>query len=254
MKPLTLVLCLLLASVVHAQQTVTVDDHPDDLAKKAIDVLAGPAWERARYFAFTFAVERGGQVIASFPQRWDRFTGDYRVEGLDQRGDRFLIIMNTKSKQGKAWKNGVEATGTALAEFLDFGYKRFANDTYWLLMPLKSMDPGVKREGVGERTDSCGRTWDVVKLTFDKDSAGGLAPGDTYWMWINRDTGIVEEWDMKVEGSNPNESPTSIYFHDYKRVGNILISTRREVRGKNQSIRLDNVVITPDVPPGAFKK
>lgn len=250
MKQAALILCLFLASVAQAQQTVALDEHPDP-AQRAIDVMAGPAWEKARYFSFTFTVDRGGQIIASFPQRWDRYTGDYRVEGRDQRGDQFLIIMNTNTKQGKAWKNGVEATDTALADFLTLGYRRFINDTYWLLMPLKSMDPGVKRENVGERTDSCGRTWDVVKLTFEKV---GLTPGDTYWMWVNRDTGVVEEWDMKLEGSNPNDSPTSVYFHDYRRIANLLISTRREVRGKGQTIRLDNVAITPDVPAGAFTK
>ncbi|HKO55862.1 MAG TPA: hypothetical protein VJ276_08280, partial [Thermoanaerobaculia bacterium] len=176
-------------------------------------------------------------------------TGDYRVQGKDQKGDDFVVVMNTNTKQGKAWKNGVEATDAA--ELLTLGYRRFINDTYWLLMPLKSMDPGVKRENVGERTDSCGRTWDVVKLSFENV---GLTPGDVYWMWVNRDSGIVEEWDMKLEGSNPNDSPTSVYFHDYKRVGDVLISTRREIRGRNQNIRLDDLVVSSTVPAGAFTK
>ena len=64
----------------------------DDVARRAIDVLAGPAWEKARYFAFTFTVEREGKIVVSFPQRWDRYTGDYRVSGKDAKGDDFLVI------------------------------------------------------------------------------------------------------------------------------------------------------------------
>ena len=220
----------------------------DDVARRAIDVLAGPAWEKARYLAFTFNVEREGKIAASFPQRWDRFTGDYRVSGKNQQGEDFLVIMNVNTKQGKGWKNGKLAENPA--DLLTLGYRRFINDTYWLLMPLKSLDPGVHRESAGDRTDSCGRTWDLVKLSFDQGV--GLTPADNYWMWVNRDSGIVDEWDMKLQGSNPTDSPLEVMFHDYHRIGGLLISTRRELRGKNQVIKLDDVTVSESVPAGAF--
>src|ERR1700686_1488461 len=83
---------------------------PDDLAKHTIDVQAGKAWEKARYFAFTFDVDRGDTRVVSFPQRWDRYTGDYRVSGKDQQKRDFLVIMNVNTRQGKAWINGAPAT------------------------------------------------------------------------------------------------------------------------------------------------
>ena len=109
---------------------------PDDLAKRAIDTQAGKAWEKARYFAFTFDVDRAGTRVASFPQRWDRYTGDYRVSGKDQQRE-FLVVMNTNTKQGKAWVNGSPALDKDLQEMLALGYRRFINDTYWLLMPVE---------------------------------------------------------------------------------------------------------------------
>src|SRR5712691_7340499 len=93
----------------------------DDVARRAIDVLAGPAWEKARYLAFTFNVEREGKIAASFPQRWDRFTGDYRVSGKNQQGEDFLVIMNVNTKQGKGWKNGKLAENPA--DLLTLGYR-----------------------------------------------------------------------------------------------------------------------------------
>jgi hypothetical protein len=222
----------------------------DDVSRRAIDVLAGPAWDQARYFAFTFNVERDGKIAASFPQRWDRFTGDYRVSGKNREGQDIEVIMNLNTKQGRAWRNGEEvADATELVN--KFGYGRFINDTYWLLMGFKSFDPGVTRAYDGEKTDACGRMHDVVKFSF---ANVGLTPGDVYWMWVNRDTGLVDEWHMKLQGSKPEDEPTPVLFHDYKRFGGLLISTRREIKGRGQFIRLDDITVAPQPPAGAFTK
>jgi len=240
---------LLFVSAIPAFAQQPAAPSADDVARRAIDVLAGPAWEKARYIAFTFNVVSGGKITTSFPQRWDRFTGQYRVSGKDQQGNDFDVILNTNTKQGKAWKNGIEVNEPSIFEL---GYRRFINDTYWLLMPLKAMDPGVHREYVGERTDSCGHTWDVVKLSFDQGI--GLTPGDNYWMWVNRDTGLVDEWDMHLQNMKAEDLPLTVYFHDFKRVGGVLLSTRREIRGKSSNIELADVQVLPDVPKGAFEK
>ena len=225
----------------------------DDVARRAVDTLAGPAWEKARYIAFTFNVERDGKIAASFPQRWDRFTGDYRVTGHDQQGNDFVVVMNVNTKKGKAWQNGNEITDAAkLDEMMTRGYRRFINDTYWLLMPIKMLDPGVHRTSDGEKSDNCGHAWDIVRLSFDPGI--GLTPADVYWAWVNRDTGLVDEWDMKLTGSKPEDAPTVVKFHDFHRIGGLLLSTRREIAGKNQFIRLDDVTVSGDVPAGAFAK
>jgi hypothetical protein len=236
---------LFLAVAASAQPT----PNADDTARRALDMLAGPAWEKARYLAFTFNVEREGKLIASYPQRWDRYTGDYRVSGKNREGKDILVIMNINTKQGKAWVDGAEVADPK--EQLTFGYRRFINDTYWLLMGFKTFDPGVTREYAGEKTDAAGRVYDLVKLSF---SNVGLTPGDVYWMWVNRDTGLVDEWHMKLEGSKPEEEPSTVLFHDYRRIGGLLISTRREIKGRNQFIRLDDITIAETVPSGAFAK
>ncbi|HEY0155713.1 MAG TPA: hypothetical protein VGF28_00320 [Thermoanaerobaculia bacterium] len=220
----------------------------DSVAQRAMDVLAGPAWNDARYFAFTFNVERDGQILASWKQEWDRFTGDYAVSGKNRQGEDVRVVMNVNTKQGRGWKNGQEAADPA--ELLKLGYGRFINDTYWLLMGFKSFDPGVTREYEGEKTGACGQVHDIVKFSF-KDV--GLTPGDVYWMWVNRRTGLVDEWHMKLEGSAPADPPSVVVFQDYRRVGGLLLSVRREIRGRNQVIRLDDVVVGRDVPGGAFR-
>ena len=236
------VLSLCIVSTASAQVTA------DSAAQRAIDVLAGPAWNDARYFSFAFNVEREGKIVASYSQQWDRFTGDYRVSGKNREGEDVRVVMNVNTKQGKAWKNGQPVADPA--EPLTFGYRRFINDTYWLLMGFKSFDPGVTRTYDGEKTDACGALHDVVKLSF---ANVGLTPGDVYWMWVNRDTGLVDQWHMKLEGSKPEDAPSVVLFHDYRRFGGLLISTRREIQGRGQFIVLDDVVVSRDVPSGVFQ-
>jgi len=221
----------------------------DAVAQRAIDVLAGPAWNDARYFAFTFDVEREGKIVVSYPQRWDRFTGDYRVSGKNREGEDVLVVMNINTKEGKAWKNGQAVADPK--DLLTFGYRRFINDTYWLLMGFKSFDPGVSREYAGEKSDAGGNVYDVVQFSFDKV---GLTPGDVYWMWVNRKTGLVDQWHMKLEGSKPEDEAGVVLFHDYERFGGLQISTRREIQGKGQFILLNDIVVAKSVPKGAFSE
>jgi hypothetical protein len=241
----TAVLALLaVAAAAEGQPTA------DAVARRAIDVLAGPAWDQARYVAFTFNVERDGKIAASFPQKWDRFTGDYRVAGKNREGQDIEVIMNVNTKQGRAWRNGEEVADAS--ELVNgFGYRRFINDTFWLLMGFKAFDPGVNRAYDGEKNDACGRVYDVVRFSFENV---GLTPGDVYWMWVNRDTGLVDQWHMKLQGSKPEDAPSVVLFHDYKRFGGLLISTRREIEGRGQFIRLDDITVAPQVPAGALTK
>lgn len=238
----TLVLLIAICGAAYGQTA-------DDVARRAIDVLAGPAWEKARYFAFTFNVEREGKIAASYPQSWDRYTGDFRVSGKNREGQDILVIMNVNTKTGKAWRNGEEVADPK--EQLEFGYRRFINDTFWLLMGFKSFDPGVSRESAGEKKNDCGDVHDVVKFSFEKV---GLTPGDVYWMWVNRETGLVDQWHMKLQGSKPEDEPSVVLFHDYRRFGGLLISAKREIKGRNQFIRLDDITVSDKVPPGAFTK
>lgn len=240
---------LAIAAILSISLAFSISGQPtaDTVARRAIDMLAGPAWEDARYLAFTFNVEREGTIVASWPQRWDRFTGDYRVSGKTREGDAIDVIMNVNTKEGKAWKNGQPVADPK--DLLSLGYRRFINDTYWLLMGFKSFDPGVTREYAGEKTDAAGRVYDVVRLSF---ANVGLTPGDVYWMWVNRDSGLVDQWHMKLEGDKPEDPPSVVTFRDYRRIGNLLISTRREMA--RAVIRLDDITVAREAPQAAFAR
>jgi hypothetical protein len=227
-----------------------LDPVADVLAKRTIEAQGGAAWDKARFLSFTFVVERDGKAAASFPQQWDRVTGDYRVSGVDPAGVPFTVVFNAKTRTGRAWQKGVEVKDLpALKQLLALGYRRYNNDTYWLLMPLLMLDPGVHRSGQGERTDATGHKWGLVRLTFDP----GLEVTYVVWAWVNRESGLVDEWDMKAPGAAATDQPVEVFFHDFKRVNGVLISLRREVKGKNQTVRFDDLQILQETPKGAFE-
>src|SRR5436190_1068612 len=122
------VMMMLMSAVAAIAQPTRPAPTANELARRVVEVSGGPSWDTARYFAFTFKLNRteGGQTL-SFPQRWDRNTGDYRVSGLDPQGKKFEVIMNVQSKKGRAWVDGAEVTGEKLNEMLTVGYRRFQN-------------------------------------------------------------------------------------------------------------------------------
>ena len=252
MRKFVLILTILVASIAQAQKPAS--PNADEVARRALDVLGGgPAWENAKYVAFTFKVEREGKVISSFRQAMDRNTGTYRVSGNAEDGVPFDVVVNLPTKKGHGTYSGrrIETGADRWDDLYNIAYRRFINDMNWLLMPLEILDPRAHRTLEGQRTDSCGRTWDVLKLTWD--ASAGFTEGDTYWLWINHDTGVVEEWDTKSGASQPDEPPIQLMFRDYRRVGGLLLSARREVKGKNQVIRFDDLVVLPQAPKNAFE-
>jgi hypothetical protein len=251
MRKLVLILTILVASIAEAQKPAA--PKADEVARRALDVLGGgPAWDNAKYIAFTFKVERDGKVISSFRQAMDRNTGTYRVRGNAEDGVPFDIVVNIPTRKGKATYSGkpVSPDSVEWETVYNIALRRFINDMNWLLMPLEVFDARAHRTLDGQRTDSCGRTWDVLKLTWDPSA--GFGEGDVYWLWINHDTGVVEEWDTKSGAAAPEEAPIQLIFREYRRVGGLLLSARREVKGKNQVIRFDDLVVLPQAPKDAF--
>jgi len=238
----------LIASNVFAQKPPSADD----IAHRSVEILAGGgALEHARYFSFTFKVEKSNETM-SFAQQWDRVTGDYHVAGRRPDGIPFNATINVKSGSVHGTIQGRTVTRPEeLKKLFQFAYERYISDTFWLMMPLMMLDPPFQRAYDGPRNDSCGRSWDLLRLTVEVKP--GNPPAGTYWPWINRETGMIEEWDMKPAGMPQDQPPIEVIFHDYRRVAGLLISMRREVRNANQTVRLEDLQILPETPKGAFK-
>ncbi len=205
------------------------------------------AWDRARYFEFTFTVERDGQRGRGWSHQWDRWNGDYRLSGTRNDAD-LVVLMNVNNREagGQAWVDGQPVTGASLDSLLTFAFGRWTNDSYWLIMPFKWTDPGVQVSYQGMSTDSAGRQWEMVHLRFD---SVGLTPQNEYDAWIDPQSHLMERWShFRTADAEP-----SVYdWSDWQQFGPIRLATRKPSLGGTAAIVFENVRVETSVPSGAF--
>ena len=229
--------------------TMQLETRADTIAMYAYEALGGPnAWAALPYLRFDFASGTDTSRTLRASHLWDRMTGDYRVE-MNAGGDSmYVALFNVNTRDGDVYLNGEEVPGTSEQQMLDQAYSRFINDTYWLLMPVKMMDPGVTRTYL---PDSSTADMDVLRLSFD---GVGLTPGDQYWVYVDKNSGRVEKWAFRLQRHPPDHVPEPIQWTGYKSfetpAGTIEISERKLRDG---SITFtDNVDAPDELPEGAF--
>jgi Family of unknown function (DUF6503) len=232
---------LLLAAAAPPLAAGESDPRAVELADHLLEALGGrQAWEAVHFVRFTFAGFR--------THHWDKWTGRHRLEYSDRQGDRYLVLDDVDTRQGRAWKNGEPLAGDELAKALEDSYAAWVNDTYWLLMPYKLRDPGVNLSYAGEETVD-GKDYDKVALTFD---SVGLTPGDRYWAYINRQTGMMDRWAYILQSYPPDRPATGWLWEDWERYGGILLSSRRVSVEGGRELPLSDIAVTDTMPDSVF--
>lgn len=226
------------------------------LAMRSMEAMGGQAaFDAQRLLRFDFAVERDGKIVSSYQHWWDRATGRYRLEGKTKEGLAFRVLFNVNDRKGQAWLDGKALEGKAAEDYVNLAYERFINDTYWLLMPWKWLDPGVTLAYDGER-EVDGKAYEVALLTFD--AGVGLTSNDRYWGFVSRETGRVERWEyvLQKEDGTPGDGPPNAFLRaDWKEVGGgVTLSTRMERLGPGPKVAIVFPVcsLSAEVPDDTF--
>ncbi len=248
-----LLYCLLVALPQAAVPAPPADAKAVAVAERVLQALGGEgAWRATRFLRFDFAVEAEGKIATSRSHYWDRWTGRYRVEGRTKEGKSFLVLMNLDSREGSAWQDGKPAEGELKKELLERGYAAWVNDSYWLLMPYKLRDPGVRLALAGEARfgeAAC----DKLALSFD---AVGLTPKDRYWVFVNRKTNLVEGWEYVLQ--DQKGPPTRWAWSGWRAYAGIQLAAERVNEKDRRRILFpvldapatvaDGVFSSPDAP------
>lgn len=223
------------------------------VAQRTLTAMGGPqAFAGLRTLTFDFVVERDGKEVARYHHVWDRWDGRYRVEGTNREGKQVLTLFNVqKPGTGRSWLDGRELDGEELKKALEKGYGRFINDSYWLLMPSKMLDPGVNLASEGE-IEKDGKSFDVVRLTFG-DSVG-LTPKDTYWAYVSKESGLMERWEMVLTGQEAKDR-SAYTWTDWQDIGaGIRLALTKTAVGGGAVIRFDHVSGSTTANDAAFVK
>lgn len=207
------------ASRVHVTQDS--DARAIEIAQATVAQMGGwDNWDRTRFISYNFF---GGRK-----HYWDRHTGDIRIEGefgpRDAPKVHRVILMNVNSGAGRVWSDGQEVTAPEeLAELLQQGKSIWINDSYWVAMPYKLLDPGVTLKYAGERNMEDGRLADVLDLTF---AEVGDTPENRYEVFVARDTGLVEQWSF-FSAATDAEPRFTLPWTAWQKFGDIMLATGR---------------------------
>ena len=219
------------------------DEKSAALARKTIEAMGGEeAWDATRFVRFTFAGAR--------THHWDKHRGRHRLEGKTREGEAYLVLLDLNSKEGKAWMEGEELTGDEAAEWLERAYGVWINDTYWLAMPFKLFDPGVRLRYEGTEEIE-GTAYEKVKMTFDDV---GLTPKDTYWVYFNPKTGLVDRWAYHLQDWPAARRATAWDWSGWQAFGEIKLAPGRTMVGaEDRELPLDGIAVFESLPDSVFE-
>ena len=190
------------------------DAKAQQLAKEVWQASGGENWAKVTEVRFTFIVEQDGNQLASVEHVWNVASGTDQVKwkGKD-------VTVNLAAR-------GQDEDGKA-------AYARWVNDSYWLLAPLKILDPGVKLTYEGTK-DADGVACEALRLSF---AQVGLTPGDQYLLYIDPQTKLVRAWDYMPKADTVMHGT----WKKYETFGGLTLATEHNFGGK--IIRFANVAV-----------
>lgn len=257
MKPIAVLGCLF---VVAACSTDGEMSEPQEMALRTMEAMGGEeSLNDIRYLRFDFEVEVNGDRVYTGRHLWDRESGRYREE-WDLFGEQAQALFNLNTRSGSAYRGGEEVEGAEREEVIEQAYYNHLNDSYWLLMPWKMLDPGAHVSSLG--TDSIdGNAYDLLHVAFDEGV--GESPGDQHWLFINPETGMVEHTAYfleRFEMEEPSLDEATIWaWSDWTETGGVQFARDRRVVStvhdpfETANSRVTLVVALDDVDDSVFE-
>jgi hypothetical protein len=201
MKLITTIL-LLLAAVLPVQANPAADQ----LADRIMEASGASNWPKVERVQFTFRVVVDGQEKMAAQHDWDVVANTDRV-----------------TWSGKTVTVDLSNPGEGADEKAAF--KRWTNDAYWLLAPLKLKDPGTKLTLLGEG---------LLEISFNQV---GLTPSDRYIYEIDPETNLPKSWTFLP---NP-ETRNVASWEKYVTMGGLTLSTYHKMN--NAEIVIDDLKV-----------
>lgn len=236
------------SSALVAYELPPIETRADSIALRIMEAHGGvDTWRRIRYVRFDFGFDgQDGKRVAR-RHLWDRFENRYRVEWQAGEDSTAVVLFDTDSREGEAYVAGEPVPDSVAASMVERGYGAYINDTYWLMAPMKLLDPGVNRSYV---PDSSSAEYEVITTTYDNV---GLTPDDQFWFWMDTGTGMLARWAYLLQGRK-DQAPTMWNWRECEpfetSAGTVRLCPRKSQA--NRSIMTDNISLPADVPDDAF--
>jgi hypothetical protein len=210
-------------------------DPATQLAQRVYERAGGPSLKKVAELRFSFVVYKKTEKVMEAVHRWDLRHSRDRVTWKDRKGVERDAVVDLKTRAAKGTLDKKPPSEADAKELGEKTYARWVNDSYWLMLPLKLLDPGVHR-ALEEKREHAGKQYDILKLSFDHV---GLTPGDQYWLFIDPDTNEIARWTMQLEGEKG--PPEGNSFADYRAVGPLRLALDHVTDDGAERIALENV-------------
>ena len=181
---------------------------PDFLAQKIANRYGLNEWDQIQKLTFTFnvaAANRKEPMARSW--EWD-IAGDTVTRTVNGESHQFKLSLTEQkvSSHSEDYK----------------AHPQFINDSYWLLFPFQLVwsDPVVTVSEMPQLMPIGDAT--AYRYTAQWPAAGGYTPGDAYDLYVDADTGLIQQWAFRKGGSPDNPRPAT--WDDHQRLGPILVS------------------------------
>ncbi|SMD32439.1 hypothetical protein SAMN04488029_0784 [Reichenbachiella faecimaris] len=96
---------------------------------------------------------------------------------------------------------------------------------YWFAMFQKLLDPGLNYEHLGKKLIGT-KTYDIVTITFNSENG---KPTDTYQVYINQETSLVDQFLFTVADFNMMETPLLMQV-EYEEIDGLPIPSQRKYK------------------------
>jgi hypothetical protein len=211
------------------------------LAQKTIDAMGGmDAWKQTNAIRFNFQVESEGNPPRAVKHLWDHKNARDHVEGKTKDGKAMVAWIDLHTKQGQAWSDGKKLEGDELKKAMDWAMGRWINDTYWLMMPWKTLDDGVTLK---KEPDKDGH--EILHLSFSKV---GETPGDQYWAYINKDSGLMDRWEYTLQDGSKGDWN----WVEWQEFGKVKLAKLKKAADGKVAIRFEPLVVSDSADAAYF--
>ncbi len=210
------------------------DPKAEALAISVMDAMGGlESWEAVRYVRWTFA---GARTLT-----WDKHGQRVRI---DFPGKDRIYLLDLATDTGRVQQTGVVLTHPdTIAKYVTEGQYIFINDSYWLAMPFKMLDPGVTLKHLGEtRTLQGNEPALSIEMTFDQV---GFTPQNKYIVRIDPESKLIKEWSYYRDATDPEPSLTT-HWKDYQTYGKVKLS------GDRGRVQLTDIAVMDEVSKDFF--
>lgn len=203
------------------------------IANKVMENMGGEEnWNNVHYIQWDFGKRK---------LYWNKWTGDVRVEAPK---DGLTVLVNINTNLGKAFKNKELITDEKQTKKLvNQAKKWWINDSYWLTMPWKMLDPGVTLKYIRKDKLPDGHSADVLQMTFENV---GVTPQNKYEIYVDKKEHLIKQWSF-FSNFNDEKPKFTKPWDNYQPIENVLLSFNRSDFGPKNVVvkkKFDSLLFT----------